>query len=94
MQTAGTDGADEPRSLMIEKLALPFPSMQQDFPSTSEDLIRALRAPADPPGGHGFPKIQMAFQAWSQSTLYFPNKDQVIADWVLTRFLREKDGPR
>jgi hypothetical protein len=68
--------------------------MHQDFPSTSQDLIRALKAPADPPSGHVFSKIQIASQAWSQSTLYFPNKDQVIADWILTRFLKEKDKPR
>ncbi|KAF9647481.1 hypothetical protein BDM02DRAFT_3187912 [Thelephora ganbajun] len=35
----------------------------------------------------------MASQAWSQPTLYFPNKDQVIADWILTRFLKEKEKP-
>ena len=68
--------------------------MQQDFPSTSQDLIRVLKAPADPPNGHAFSKIQMATQAWSQSTLYFPNKGQVIADWILTRFLKEKEKPR
>ena len=67
--------------------------MQQDFPSTSHDFIRALKAPADPPNGHEFLKIRMASQAWSQSILYFPNKDQVIADWILTRFLKEKDKP-
>jgi len=36
----------------------------------------------------------MASQAWFKSTLYFPNKDQVIVDWILTRFLKEKDKPR
>jgi len=68
--------------------------MHQDFPSTSQEIIRALKAPADPPSGHVSSKIQMASQAWSQSTLYFPNKGQVIVDWLLTRFLKEKDKPR
>jgi hypothetical protein len=73
----------------------PLPqSMQQDFPSTSQDFIRALKAPADPPSGHAFSKIQMASQAWFQSTFYFPNKDQAITDWILNRFLKEKDKPR
>jgi len=71
-----------------------FRTMHQDFPSTSQDLIRALKAPTDPPSGHAFSKIQMASQAWFQSTLYFPNKGQVIVDWILTRFLKEKDKPR
>lgn len=68
--------------------------MQQDFPSTSQDLIRALKAPADPPNGYVVSKIRTASWAWSQSTFYFPNKDQVIADWILARFLKEKDKPR
>lgn len=68
--------------------------MQQDFPSTSQDLIHALKAQVDPPSGYVFSKIQMATQAWSQSTLYFPNKDKVITDWILTCFLKEKDKPR
>ena len=84
---------DAPRSLAIGDALLFWP-MDQDFPSTSQDLIHALKAPTDPPSGHALSKIHMAFQAWSHSTLYFPNKGQVIADWVLTRFLKEKDKPR
>ena len=79
---------------MIDSETPLFRSMQQDFPSTSQDLIRALKAPADPPSGHAFSKIQLASGAWSQSAFYFPNKDQVIADWILTRLLKEKDRPR
>ena len=88
------DAVDEPRSLSDRSDAPLFRPMHQDFPSTSQDLIRALKSPTDPPTGHAFSKIQMASQAWSQFTCYFPSKDQVIADWILTRFLKEKDKPR
>lgn len=55
--------------------------------NSSQDFIRALKASSDT----GTPsKIQIASQAWNESTFYVPNKDQVIVDWILTRLLKEK----
>ncbi|KAI0082239.1 hypothetical protein K474DRAFT_1586046 [Panus rudis PR-1116 ss-1] len=54
-------------------------------------LVRALKAPTDPPTPNGPVKIALASNAWTNSTLYMPNKAETIADWLLTRLLKDKD---
>lgn len=58
---------------------------------SAQDFIRALKAPADPPQPEGPSKIEIATAAWSDSSFYIPNKDEVITDWALTRLLKDKD---
>jgi hypothetical protein len=68
--------------------------MSSDVPcrdvTSSQDFIRALKAVSDPPYPAGPSKIHIASQVWEQSTLYVPNKGQVIVDWILTRLLKGK----
>lgn len=59
--------------------------------TSSQEFIRALKASSDPPNSDAPSKIEIASNAWNLSTFYVPNKDQVIADWILTRFLKEKN---
>jgi hypothetical protein len=58
---------------------------------SAQDFIRALRAPSDPPHPGGPGKVQIAREVWSNHSLYVPNKAEVIAEWLLARFLKDKD---
>lgn len=55
--------------------------------ASSQDFVRALKAPSDTDKPS---KIQIASHAWNEPAFYVPNKDQVIVDWILTHFLKEK----
>jgi hypothetical protein len=57
---------------------------------SSQDFIRALKSSSDPPLSDGPSKIQIAKDAWNDPSLYLPNKNQVITDWLLTRLLKTK----
>ena len=56
------------------------------------DFVRALRAPADPPQPGGPAKVQIARDVWHNSSLYVPNKGEVIAEFLLSRLLKDKDA--
>lgn len=58
---------------------------------SAQDFIRALRATADPPSPGGPTKVQIATQVWNNPALYVPNKGEAIIDWLLSRFLKDKD---
>lgn len=58
---------------------------------SAQEFIRALKAPADPPVANGPLKIEIARSVWHSSPFYVPNKEEVIADWLLTRLLKDKD---
>ncbi|CCM02194.1 uncharacterized protein FIBRA_04274 [Fibroporia radiculosa] len=55
-----------------------------------QDFIRALKAPSDPPRLDSSLKIELAREAWEDATFHLPNKGEVIADWILTRLLKDK----
>lgn len=57
---------------------------------SAQDFIRALKAPSDPPQANGPTKIAIARATWDDGTFYVPNKEEVVADWVLTRLLKDK----
>ncbi|KAG7450276.1 uncharacterized protein BT62DRAFT_962067 [Guyanagaster necrorhizus] len=57
---------------------------------SSQDFVRALKSSSDPPFPEGPPKIEIAKQAWDNKAFYVPRKEEVIADWVLIRLLKEK----
>ncbi|KAF9535580.1 Urb2/Npa2 family-domain-containing protein [Crepidotus variabilis] len=65
--------------------------MSMAFLQSSQDFVRALKAQPDPPSPGGPTKIEIAEQAWANSGFYVPSKGEVIADWILTRLLKEKD---
>ncbi|KAJ7706421.1 Urb2/Npa2 family-domain-containing protein [Mycena rosella] len=56
-------------------------------------VYHALKAPSDPPQAGGPLKIQIAASAWDDRSLYMPNKGEVIAEWVLTKLLKDKAHP-
>ncbi|EKM60878.1 uncharacterized protein PHACADRAFT_133752 [Phanerochaete carnosa HHB-10118-sp] len=56
-----------------------------------QDFIRALRAPADPPHPGGPEKVQIACDVWNSPALYVPNKGEAIAEFLLSRLLKDKD---
>lgn len=61
------------------------------FFSSSQDFVRALKAPADPPQNGGPTKIDIALKVWNDHSFYVPNKDEIIGDWLLTKFHKGKE---
>ena len=58
---------------------------------SSQSFIRALKAPSDPPYVGGLKKIELAREAWDNTAFYVPNKEEAIADWLLSKLLKDKD---
>lgn len=61
--------------------------MQIDELSSSQEFIRALKAPRDPPKPGGIRKVDLARQAWELESLFIPSKAEVIAEWALQTLL-------
>lgn len=57
---------------------------------SSQGFVRALKAHSDPPAPGGPFKIEIARQAWDDFSFYVPSKAEVIVDWILSKFLKEK----
>lgn len=57
---------------------------------SSQDFVRALKAASDPPVAGGPSKIEIAQQAWANTSFYMPSKAEVIVDWIFTKLLKEK----
>ena len=57
---------------------------------SSQDFVRSLKLASDPPFVGGPYKIEIAQQAWEDASFYVPNKAEVIADWILAKFLKDK----
>jgi hypothetical protein len=57
---------------------------------TSQGFVRTLKATSDPPIVGGPFKIELARLAWDDASFHVPCKSEVVADWVLTKFLKEK----
>jgi hypothetical protein len=60
-------------------------------PPSSQDFVRALKAPSDPPVEGGPTKIDIAEAAWANKAFYVLCKGEVITEWILTKLLKEKD---
>lgn len=58
--------------------------------ATIQEFIRALKASSDPPVAGGRTKIEIARHAWDDNAFFLPSKAQVIADWLLSTFLKDK----
>ncbi|KAJ2920391.1 hypothetical protein MD484_g47, partial [Candolleomyces efflorescens] len=57
---------------------------------SAQQFIKALKAQADPPVRDGPLKIDLAEQAWQDASFHLPNKAEVIADWILSKFFKER----
>lgn len=64
-----------------------------EYLQSSQTFIRALKAPSDPPSAGGPTKLAIATEAWRTPSFRAPNKDEVIAEWVLGKFLKERTKP-
>jgi hypothetical protein len=61
--------------------------------TSAPHLVRALKAPSDPPVAGGPLKITIAEQAWHDESFYLPNKAEVIGEFILSKFFKERvDG--
>ncbi|KAH7911224.1 Urb2/Npa2 family-domain-containing protein [Hygrophoropsis aurantiaca] len=60
------------------------------YSESSQSFVRALKASTDPPQTNGATKIEIARAAWDNTSFYVPNKGELITDWILTRFLKDK----
>ncbi|OJA09101.1 hypothetical protein AZE42_02578 [Rhizopogon vesiculosus] len=57
---------------------------------SAQSFVRLLKAPTDPPNPDSPPKIHIACTAWDDTTLHIPNKHELIAEFILTRLLKDK----
>ena len=57
---------------------------------SSQNFVRSLKLASDPPSVGGLFKIEIAQQAWDDASFYVPSKAEVIADWILVKFLKDK----
>lgn len=58
---------------------------------SAQDFIRALKAHADPPNTT---RINLAISVWSDQSFHVPNKAETIAEFILTRLLKDKDNAK
>lgn len=61
---------------------------------SAQSFVRLLKAPTDPPNPESPPKIQIACAAWDDATIHIPNKHELIAEFILTRLLKDKSKAR
>ncbi|KAG1766457.1 Urb2/Npa2 family-domain-containing protein [Suillus occidentalis] len=59
-------------------------------PLSAQSFVRLLKAPTDPPNPESPPKIQIACAVWDDATTHIPNKHELIAEFILTRLLKDK----
>ncbi|KAJ7169665.1 Urb2/Npa2 family-domain-containing protein [Mycena filopes] len=55
----------------------------------AESIYQALKGP-DPPRVGGPSKIEIASSAWQDKSLYMPNKGELIVEWLLAKFLKDR----
>lgn len=77
-------------SCLLQQGKLSSKMMAQNTQS-SQSFVRALKAPSDPPHAGGQSKIELAREAWDNTEFYVPNKGVIIADWLLSKLLKDKD---
>lgn len=58
--------------------------------TSSQDFVRSLKAASDPPVAGGPLKIDIARESWNNTSFYVPSKAEVIAEWVLTKLVKDK----
>ncbi|KAF9499876.1 hypothetical protein BDN71DRAFT_1586526 [Pleurotus eryngii] len=56
------------------------------------DLIHALKASSDPPVHGEKSKIDIAREAWNDQSFYLPGKAELLGDFILTRFAKDKEN--
>ncbi|KAL5495654.1 hypothetical protein ACEPAI_1117 [Sanghuangporus weigelae] len=56
--------------------------------TSSYSVIKALKGPEDLPASGGPLKIEIARKAWESNNIHFPSKDEVLAEWILTSFIK------
>ncbi|KAG1810124.1 Urb2/Npa2 family-domain-containing protein [Suillus plorans] len=59
-------------------------------PLSAQSFVRLLKAPTDPPNPESPLKIQIAWAVWDDTTIHIPNKHELIAEFILTRLLKDK----
>lgn len=57
---------------------------------SSQEFVRALKSTLDPPVPEGPLKVEIATQAWEDASFYVPRKAEIIVDWILGKFLKDK----
>jgi hypothetical protein len=66
--------------------------MQYDLKvmQSSQDFVKGLKSTADPPFPGGPLKLNIATDAWNDTSFYIPRKGQVIAEWILSKFQKDR----
>lgn len=66
------------------------PTMVADPLSSSEAFIRAIKSNSDPPVEGGLTKIELATKVVSRNSLYIPAKNEIVAEWTLSRLFKDR----
>ena len=66
------------------------PGSGAEYLATASSVIKALKAPDDPPQPGWPAKIEIALRAWNTKDLYLPRKAEVLRDWVLEALTRSQ----
>jgi hypothetical protein len=61
--------------------------------TTSQAFVRALKASSDPPAPGGPSKLEIARSCWERKEFPVPNKVEAIADWLISKLLKERTQP-
>ena len=64
------------------------PDGSPEYLSSASSLMKALKAPADPPQPTWSTKVDIALEAWRNEGVYLPRKAEVLRDWIIEALLR------
>ena len=67
---------------MVDAARLP------EYLQSSSSLIKALKAPRDPPQPDWPSKIEIAWQAHKSEELFLYRKQSLLRDWVIEEFVK------
>ena len=63
-----------------------------DYLLSAHALVKALKAPTDPPQDGGSTKLEIAIKAIHEKDTYLPNKEQIVLEFILDAWSRSKVG--
>lgn len=61
---------------------------------SAQEFVKVLKNTADPPTVNGLLKIELSRHVWDTPTFHLPRKAQVIAEWLLLKYTKDKDTER
>lgn len=60
------------------------------YMQSSQNFVRSLKAPTDPPSADSPAKIDIARDVWDRASFNAQNKAEAIIEFILTRLLKDR----